>query len=194
MSGPWLGGQGVATIVVRRTGDVDPYTCSYGFAHSNPTVAQLDIIGIALANAAKPNLSLVDSVDVVSWRWKESDAGDVQMHDTGASLTGTLSNAVTSQNVAFLLKKRAGVGGRHGRGRSFWPCVPEADVDPLGVVTAAALTRLQTMCTAFLTAFRASAVTVTDMTILPAAAGTGHVVTSLTPDGLVATQRRRLRR
>jgi hypothetical protein len=154
----------------------------------------MDIVGLQIANAAKPNLSSLDVVDIVQWRWKESDAGDVQYHDTAASLTGSLSPTVCPQNVAFLLKKRAGVGGRHGRGRNFWPCVPEADVDTIGTVIGSAMTRLTTMCSAIMAALSTAVPTITGMTILPAAAGSGHLVTSYTPDGLVATQRRRLRR
>lgn len=194
MAGPYTATQGTCTLVVQRTGDNQPYTVGWAFRAATPLVADLDAIAAVIGPAAKLNLSLSDTLTVIQWRYKNTDGGDVLLHESAMGTVGSLSTANTPQNVAFLLQKRAGTGGRHGRGRCFWPCVQEADVGETGVVTAGAQTRLQTMCTSFLSAMRSTNTASSEMLILPAAPGPEQRVVTFKPDTIAATQRRRLRR
>lgn len=195
MSGPWLPGQGVVSLSISRTGDIDPYSVSWGFRPVGGLLtSDLDAIGAAIGVAAKPNLSLVDTLTNVRFTYLVTAGADNLVHDLPSSVVGTLSSAICPQNVAFLLQKRAGSGGRHGRGRCYWPTVPEADVNEIGVVAPGAITRLTTMCNAFLAAMRTLTPASTDMTILPAVSGADRPVVVFKPDTVIATQRRRLRR
>jgi hypothetical protein len=104
--------------------------------------------------------------------------------------------AAPPPNVAVLLHKRSTRGGRRGRGRMFVPwAMSEGDVDEVGNVATARVTQLQNLANSFLAALTTYGV---PMVILhnpgKTVQGAPNVVTSLTVDRLVATQRRRLGR
>jgi len=111
-----------------------------------------------------------------------------------ASINGTGSSDGMSSNVAYLIHKNTALGGRAGRGRMFMPGVQEGEVDHQGDVDPTFLGLLNTRWSTF-----GANMAIADLPlVLLHAAGspisTPTVVTSLTVDARVATQRRRLRR
>jgi hypothetical protein len=122
---------------------------------------------------------------------------------TNPPITGLFVMAATPPNVAALVKKRTGFGGRANRGRLFLPwAISEGDVDEVGVLSAAGVNQVQTNITAFVTALGSIQQVIANRVYdLPwdnparvlTAVNKGKVVTSMVVDGLVATQRRRVR-
>jgi hypothetical protein len=99
-------------------------------------------------------------------------------------------------NVAALVHKRTGRGGRRGRGRMFIPwCLQVGDVGEGGALTSPALTKIQTAAEVLRAQLSAGG---NPMVILHepglTAAGVPDLVTLMQADPLVSTQRRRLGR
>lgn len=148
------------------------------------------------------------------------DGGDDTLFERAPSAIagGVGTGAVAPPNVAYLFRKITTRGGRRGRGRWFVPGVQEAHVDADGLLTSGIVATYNTAAAAYLTALAAAAgagekpvipillhnnssstarstspgsVTVT---VTQGAAGPlPDVITSMTLDARVATQRRRLR-
>lgn len=120
----------------------------------------------------------------------------IYLNTNPATFTGT--NAPLPQNCALLAHKRSAQSGRRHRGRFYVPGINEAEVNQAGVCSTALLNLYSARLTAFLTGVRNSA-KIADMVILHTLTGVGSVpaptvVTSLIPDTVIATQRRRLRK
>jgi hypothetical protein len=121
-----------------------------------------------------------------------------------APVVGGLNFDSSAPNTSWLITKNTELGGRRGRGRMYVPGVPELSIDNGGVLESSYFTAQQTAVNAWLAALIAAGSI--DFLVLehePAAPGTQNpspqpslpsVVSSLTVSGLVATQRRRLRR
>lgn len=113
-----------------------------------------------------------------------------------SSLTNTLINGAFSSGAgnpasSTLVRKNTAHGGRHGRGRMYWPALPEAYILPGGQVSSDAVTALQSIFDDFLAGLEAADV---GMVLLHADSTTPYPVTSLTVESRVANQRRRNRR
>ena len=117
---------------------------------------------------------------------------------------GDFAMSAAPPNVAALVQKKTGFGGRANRGRVYLPwSVNEGEVDEIGQLTAVARTALQTAVNSFYnTPSVGPFMVIANRTYdLPwdnpnrqlTALTIGKPVTSLVVDGLVATQRRRLR-
>lgn len=134
---------------------------------------------------------------------------------------GTGGGAVSPPNVAFLLKKRTSRAGKRGSGRWFWPAVPEGNTLDDGSLTAAYQTTWNNALAASILSlagagvagppaqepvipllFHGNASTTTrqdnangyTLTYTEGAAGpAADIITAITIDPKVATQRRRLR-
>jgi len=122
------------------------------------------------------------------------DGGENIAGSATSTQSGGLAISSPSPNVAVLLKKRSGRGGRRGRGRMYMPWfVAEGDVDEGGRITPSQVTNITAAATAFRNALSAAD---RSMVILHSAGATApgspDVVTSLVCDPFVATQRRRL--
>lgn len=131
-----------------------------------------------------------------------TDGGEDLVGFSPMSTTGTNAVTVVSANCAALIHKRTARGGRRGKGRMYLPwCLAENLVDEAGVLGSTPITNINTACGVFLAALEASP---GPMVLLhePSAPGTEHpttpgapnVVTSMTTDSIVGTQRRRLGR
>lgn len=105
--------------------------------------------------------------------------------------SGGQSAAGASPQVAYLIEKRTASGGRRNRGRMYLPGVPEANVNEAGVIETSSLAALNTQADAFLARIQEH---VLQMVILHTGPSAPTVVTELSADPVVATQRRRLRR
>jgi len=121
------------------------------------------------------------------------DGGDIRIDGSLANLTGTGTGSASSQNTALLVRKLTALGGRRNRGRLFMPGINEANVDPNGQITAGTfggyVTGWNNVRTAIIALAQADDVVVFHDT----APFTPTVVTALTAQQTVATQRRRLR-
>jgi hypothetical protein len=109
---------------------------------------------------------------------------------------GTGTNSHLPQNSSTLIHKRSGAGGRRNRGRLNFIPPGEASVANNGAINPASVTGFQTRFTAWLQAIQALTA-VADMVILHSigisTVPPPTVVTSLTVDPVISTQRRRLR-
>lgn len=122
---------------------------------------------------------------------EEQGSGPILWESVVDAGLGANTGATAPPNTAWLIRKRTGSGGRRGRGRMFVPGIRETDVDQAGVITAAQVTGAQALATAFGNALTTNA---TPMVLLHSEAPfTPELVTALTVDSRVATQRRRLR-
>lgn len=116
---------------------------------------------------------------------------------------GASTGATVPQNTSGLVHKRTARSGRRGRGRIYWPSIPEAGVDNKGLLDGTYKSNVQTDLTAWLARFNTGPLADIYMCILHQYTGTlpdpvpsslaPDVVTSLQYDDMVATQRRRLR-
>lgn len=110
------------------------------------------------------------------------------------TLNGTVTDNSPPNNLALLVTKNTGLGGRRNRGRMFVPpiYINEGAIDSVGIISGSTLSSNQTFWGGVITAMGAIDVS---MVIFHQGAGapapTG--VTSLTVQALAATQRRRMR-
>lgn len=104
---------------------------------------------------------------------------------------GTNGSQSEAPGVAALMHKSTVLGGRKGRGRSYWPGVPGSATVQTGQLTSGAVSLYQGVFDDILTAMLAEDV---PMTLLHSDATAPSAVIGLTIDPWTATQRRRLRR
>lgn len=115
------------------------------------------------------------------------------------STGGRASSNLLTQNTAWLVKKLTAEGGRRNKGRQFWPGVPDVSVNDVGVLNANEVTDWNTALATYRTGALASdriARLVLFHTLPPASTNplAPTTITALIMDGMVATQRQRLRR
>ena len=110
------------------------------------------------------------------------------------SIIGTLGEATTTPNVAYLIKKNTAAGGRMNRGRFYLPGVAEASVDQAGVVADVRRTGLNEKLALYKAAVEASGLSLVLLHSPTSPVLTPTAITSLTCDARAATQRRRMRR
>lgn len=98
----------------------------------------------------------------------------------------------TSPNVAVLCKKTTALGGRRNRGRFYLPwIVASTTINETGVVASSEVTSLQTKATLFKTDMAGAGATSPMVILHQSGSTTPALVTALTIDARVATQRRR---
>jgi len=119
-------------------------------------------------------------------------------NETGAqflrptSLAGTIGSP-GYPGVSALVQKQTSIGGRKGRGRLFWPCVPEGNVAVGGALTGTLQANLQSMFDDVLTDMAAA-----DFPLMllhsEGVPQSPYEITALSVQNQTATQRRRNRR
>lgn len=119
-------------------------------------------------------------------------------NDTGPSAIGTYASVGLKimgdvfPNVALLIRKNTLVGGRRGRGRFYWPIIADGVISNGGFIDGLTVGALQNAFASFHAGLNDGG---HPMQLLHADAVTQPVpVSSLTVQGTVATQRRRLRK
>jgi hypothetical protein len=111
---------------------------------------------------------------------------------------GEQAGSVLPQNSALLVHKRTARAGRRGRGRIYLPGIQENQVDNVGGVATAWITAANTEGANWLSDLDGAGARMvllhdTSTAVPPSAVPLPDVVTSLTTDPIIATQRRRLR-
>jgi hypothetical protein len=163
---------------------------------ADPFLVENSVFG-AVTAAGSLN-SIIDSTATLS-RIRVSlgtdGAADV-VADVAHTTAGGRSLVAPPPNVAVLVHKRSTLGGRRGRGRMFLPwATNESNIDEIGIILNTEVTTLQTAMGVFRGQLSSASC---PMVILhdpgKTAAGPPTLVSSLTVDPLVGTQRRRLGR
>jgi hypothetical protein len=112
--------------------------------------------------------------------------------DAPAGIAGDLSTQGLTPNTCVLITKVTELGGRHGRGRMYWPGWEEGTVDSYGILDDDAFGAFVTHMTEFHDALDSAGL---PMELLHTAdTPDPSPIVALTPQRKVATQRRRLGR
>jgi len=158
---------------------------SYG---GTPAQACSDAIDAWTTNMSPRQIS---AVNLASVRVKFGPNNVGPSAEVADGTPGGAGGAGVSSAVSVLIHKVTGAGGRAGRGRMFVPGIHEADVTANGEILTLKLSTLQTAFSGLL-----AGLTVVDMPplLLHSDLTTANLITSLSVDTTVATQRRRLRR
>ncbi len=112
---------------------------------------------------------------------------------------GRANSTLLTQNTAWLIKKLSAQGGRRNKGRQFWPGVPDVSVNDVGILNVNEVTDWNAALATYLAGAQTS-LRITRLVIfhtLPPASTTPLAPTTIVgmiADGMVATQRGRLRR
>lgn len=121
------------------------------------------------------------------------DGGDVRIDGSATPINATASGNALPNNTAFLIRKVTATGGRRGRGRMFIPGPREATVDPTGIINTTDRNNLQTAMNNLRTNMIALASVDAVVLLHQTPPQTPDVITALTVQTRVATQRRRMR-
>jgi hypothetical protein len=187
-------------MVFSMPGDQDPWNVTFGISHVplDDKEEILEKIRQAWFDTYLAHMS--DEVDLVAVRgtFGTGVSGESLTVEIGVTLGGGGSGgAYLPQNCALLVKKQTPRGGRHGKGRFFVPAIlPEGQVSNVGEITDGIMTNVRLDSANFLEALEGAGDTVgeTPMMLLHnTGGGDPNTVTSLIPDRVVSTQRRRLR-
>lgn len=109
------------------------------------------------------------------------------------SLGGSGSGAISPPSVAMLANKATLLGGRHGRGRLFLPAPPENQVDNVGALDSTFRGNVQTSLDDLMTNI-GTQLGGEPYLLHAESSPAPTLIQSITLQGLVATQRRRLSR
>lgn len=196
-------GFGHAAVEIRNSGDPDPWYFTFGvlldqYEENYEAAAEfiydaaVTFIGGDLSNtAALTGVKLTVGMGVA----------DNLIVTYSETTTGSSSGQKLPSNCALLVDKNTGIGGRKNRGRFFLPGIlNENQVDMNGVIQPGVVGAFQTAANTFLDTLNTTTVPPADpntpMTILHNAGGvvpTPTPVNSLSVQGIISTQRRRLR-
>jgi hypothetical protein len=165
--------------------------CTLGFSNEGELTAQEAADAAAVAWVAAIPTCVSSAVVFTGTLCKLGPDSTGPSAISPASQAGALAGTSVSPNVCFLVHKQTAMGGRQGRGRMFIPGPLEGDVGAEGSVSGTRLTNLAAELTEMRNALITAGMT---PVVLHNNALTPTGITSLAPDALVATQRRRLRR
>lgn len=194
------------TIPLLHTGMAREAVITFGIEYSTEGATLQEICDFVFQQWFESLGATVDS-EVLQGpaRGRFGQAGDEPLAAEGTSSGNSVStDQRPPAQVALLVRKSSNRGGRRGRGRFYIPwAVNEASVNELGAIEGTTLAAFQDAADAFLLALGTGTgeegptpmfllhVQSTDQVTLP---GTPSLVTALTCDSIVGTQRRRLGR
>lgn len=192
-----------AAVEMRHVNDPDPWYCTFGV---DTSAAGGDFLGVAesIWGAWSSTIGLQLSTNVsttgVTLRVGQ-DGGPPLIVNYVDTSPGTASAAMLPQNCAALYDKSTASAGRRNRGRFFIPGIlKEGQVSDTGIIESAARADLQIQASAFLDSLNTGGGVEPDipspMVILHnsgVGVGAPTVVTALTVQSTISTQRRRLR-
>jgi hypothetical protein len=191
-----------ASIILRNTGDPDPWSITFGVVGGTErtdwepvadNIAHTFQAGFLHSmNAA----TVLERVHLVIG----GDGPDHAIYEKTYGFPGSGATEKLPQNCALLVRKRTGLAGRKGRGRMFIPNVlSDSVVNSVGVIEAATVSAFQDLADAFLIGLASATEPFAEdcpMVLLHTAAQPPEdltLVTSLNVDSTISTQRRRLR-
>lgn len=214
-------GAGIASFEVDNAYDTGPMFITLGVRPSVAPWGDLHtkVLRVMFGRHIMPNLGIAQKFRGVTARIRQDGGGDdIWVSSQTPEIAGGVAQSILPQNSAFLARKITARAGRRGRGRWFVPGVPENSVDDGGTLTAGAVTAMNTALANFLAGITAPdpadglAVTplvlhgnashserstgggITTITITQGAAGPlPDVITAMTIDPRIGSQRRRLR-
>lgn len=186
--------------------DPEPWFNVFGVACDLSLNSQQEVVdhvaGVFYAMSV-PALSASVTLANVTGRFGQDGSPDVIVETSVAPLNGTSTDVKLPQNCALMVRKQTALGGRQGRGRIFLPgWLNESGVNDVGIIENNIRQIYQTTMDDFLADLAAPdpvSGAETPMVILHGPTTTSNVVraptpvTSLTVDGRISTQRRRLR-
>lgn len=187
----------------RHFADPDPWYCTYGIdsgAGGGDVLAmglkQLTAWTGTLLHSQSPEVALTGVQITVG----QDGAEPIRAYVASTiDRPGTSSEEKLPQNCALLIRKNTGVGGRRSRGRLFVPgALSEGNVSNVGIITPFTLGEHQDRAGDWLAELASAVVApATPMFLLHSTGISATIdpteVTSLTVDGVISTQRRRLR-
>jgi hypothetical protein len=135
-----------------------------------------------------------DEVEVRGCLVKFGPNATGQSAEVAGTDTGQITGESVAPNTAFLIRKLTGVGGRTGRGRLFLPGVAESAVGPGGALTSTYAVDISATFNAFQLNMATAGLPLALLHSPDSPVSTPMLITSLSCDTRVATQRRRLRR
>lgn len=204
-------GWGIATC--NFLGNNLPHGGAVVFGFQNVAVASANTCALNIHNAVGTQVDNLSSADVtfvsVDVKLGPNSTGAIGSF-TGAGIVGATGSTSLSPGTTLLMEKATAFGGRRGRGRMFWPGVYDGWVDDTGALTSGVASTINTACASMLSDLTAAGV---PMALLhtpsytweivggqprrvyadPGTVPVPFLVSGLTADARVATQRRRLR-
>lgn len=147
-------------------------------------------VGGAWVTHIMPLLPAVMTLEKVKCKLGPNDTGPEASWASGVP-GGLDDEEPMPPNVAILVNKLTAIGGRKNAGKIFVPAFPESDSDGGGLLTVARLGAWQGAMDDFVDTLDTSTV---PMVVLHSDATTPTVVTDLSVQQRLATQKRRLRR
>lgn len=186
------------SLLIDRAGDDRPYVVTWAAAIDTPPFDQsdCDVCAAEIGAAGQVRSQLGTSETLRELRVRVGSDGLGPTFISPINVAGTSSTQRLPQNVAAILQKNTGLGGRRNRGRMFWPSINEGNVDQVGVLTAGQIIDLNTLATFFRSSISEDATNNTaGMVLLHSLPPSDPTpVTSMQCSPRVGTQRRRLRR
>jgi hypothetical protein len=161
--------------------------------YSGTPAAAANEVRTAFQAAAIRNL-LVTEITIESCMVKYGPNDTGPAGESAGSMAGSSSGLGNPANVALLVKKNTGFGGRTGRGRFYIPGIPESAIAANGTILATAVTAWGTALEAFRTTLISLGLVPTLLHGAGSPVQTPMPITSFTVDATGATQRRRMRR
>lgn len=137
-------------------------------------------------------LLLADNVDETSILVKFGP------NSTGPSVIEATNNPSSgpgqaAPQLAWLVRKVTALGGRAGRGRLYWPGLPEAAVGETGIIVSASVVAMQTAMDTFLSELQGAGLPPVVLHAEGSPLSTPTPITDFVVQSLCATQRRRVR-
>lgn len=196
---------GFATVAIehRATGDPDPWYIILGIrVFAGDSIAAVDRVLTLYKAFAEPGMG--NYVTVTGAEVAVGNDGPPTRffrNQPTAPWIGDLTVEMLPQNCALLIDKNTELGGRRNQGRIFLPgCLPEGSVSNVGVLTPATVTAWQARADQFMADLDLADPGVIDPPSMYIMHGSGisaipepTVVSSLTVQSVISTQRRRLR-
>lgn len=169
------------------SGSLRTAVCTWGVHYTGSNVtADADDVRLAWKNRILSFMTT--NYTLIETRFRDAVGTAIVIPGSDA---GTNSATAATPNMAFLVKKLTGLGGRKNHGRLYLPGVEESVVDPTGVVDSSVVSALTTGFVNFVNDMAASnffSVLLHNGTTAPTP------ITAVQAESLAATQRRRMRK
>lgn len=185
---------GFAQVNLKWTGTSVPLGAQSTFGVENASGLTADQIADAVGDsiaAGTLKASWVATCQINSILVKRGPNDTGSASELGYVIVGTMSGTGVQPQVSYLIQKITELGGRHGRGRLYWPGCSETFVNNSGVID----TGVQASFQGALSTWRVAMATANlPLVLLHSDATSPTPITNLNVQTTVATQRRRLRR